>query len=299
MVIRVKIDDKARDRFLQISQQYYIDNNEKRKYDYHIGDGTMCLRKSMIPYIFPSQNKPDVYDRDNFMRGLGMEHSVVDILKVMIPDGEFQMDIYFDKITGHPDYTDPKNKMIFEIKATNITEPITIESDYIKSYIRQIVYYMLLTGYSDGIIVIKYSLPFFIEYDKEINKKLKKRGEKGSYWAKIKPHNKNNIIPWLFISVNISEDEPLRNSIRDILTKYIKPTYFRAINNRDLTIIPVLDEKKERNWKCTNCKAKKICDMIPDKQNDPEIRKYLLNKHIDDVVERISHQLPTISESIG
>lgn len=280
MVIKISEDHQFRDQFIKEGREIYLAGNATRSKYFHIGDKTYCARKSWIPYIFPSANLVNVYDMGNFMRGLGIEHAVVKVLNHMFKDGEFQMDILFDDITGHPDFVAATN--VFEIKSTNSTTPLDLDSYKITSYVRQVVYYMLLTNMTEGKIVINYSLPFFLE------KATKKKPKNGIQLYSVKWHQESETIPWYVIKVEISEDEPLRKKIRWILSRKIKPVYDHVIKNRDLTVVPVLDGKIgfPQNPKCRMCNVKKICDMIPDRQTDPELRSYLLNQHIDGVVER-------------
>lgn len=280
MVIRIFEDNLFLNQFIEEGRRKYREGNSTRMKQYHIGDTTYCARKSWIPYVFPRENNPDVYDIDNFMRGLGLEHSVVEVLNYMFTDGQFQMDILFDDITGHPDFV--ADNKVFEIKATNSTTPLSLDSDKIKSYLRQVVYYMLLTNMREGKIIIKYSLPFFLE---RVQKRKPKNDDRHYY---VRWHQEKEVIPWFCIGLEISEDEPLRHNIRWILAKKLKPLYDYVLKNRDLTVVPVLPGKKTMpmDIKCSMCKVRKICDMIPDRQEDPELRSLLLNEHIDRIIER-------------
>ncbi len=74
----------------------------------------------------------------------------------------------------------------------------------------------------------------------------------------------------------------------------------KAVKERDLTIIPVLKEKKERHWKCMTCSYKKVCDMVPDKSdNMPMLRDLLLNIHIDSLVSIIQEDAQSRESKLG
>jgi hypothetical protein len=276
MTIIIKEDKEFRAKFEAAAIKLYEENNIKRGSDpfHHIGDGTYCARKALIPYIFPSRAGLDIYEVGNFMRGLGVEHATVVVLDYMnkLNKTNFQLDIIFDDITGHPDYV-VDGQHVFEIKSTNAQDDLDINSSNLKSYTRQVVYYMLLTGISKGKVIINYGLPFRMKYDKE------------SKQYDVYYRNKEKRSPYFMYSLEITEDEPLRKTIRTILIDKIKPTFDKAVKNRDLTIIPVLEERKKYDWKCMSCKFRKLCDMVPDKQEDQELRGYLLNKHIDNIVQ--------------
>ena len=280
MVITISEDPEFEQEFKKAAIEMYEENNRKRIADnkLHIADITFCIRKQLIPQIFPSQAGLDIYTVGNFIRGSGAESGIIPILQYQFrgDDNEFQMDIEFDNVTGHPDFVDKTKGIIFEIKNTNAQESLKIDSDNLKSYTRQVVYYMLLTGMTEGKVIVQYGLPFEMEY-------LKSDGING-YHHKIKYRNKDNKSPYFFYKIYIPANEPLRNQIRFILNNLIRPTMVQAVRNRDLTIIPILKEKKEGHWKCTTCQFRKTCDMLPDKQNNETLRNLLLNVHIDSLI---------------
>lgn len=264
-------------RFVDAVLGYNRENNIKRRSDnkLHIADITYCARKTLIPQVFPSQDNLNIHTANNFMRGVGAESSIIPILNYLYKDdsNEFQMDIQFDNVTGHPDFVNKTEGIVFELKNTNAQDSLTIDSDNLKSYTRQVIYYMLLTGMTEGKVIVQYGLPFEMAYNQE-NKH-----------HKITYRKHKNQMPYFFYKIHIPEDHTLRTQIRSILNNIIRPIMEKALLERDLTIIPILKEKKERHWKCMTCEYKRTCDMIPDKQNIPEIRSLLLNEHIDGLIE--------------
>lgn len=276
MAIIIAEDKEFYKEFTDAAIKLHQENNIVRQNNelHNIGDGTYCARKSLIPYVFPSQSKLSIYEVGNFLRGIGTEHATVIVLNYMnkLKKTNFQLNILFEDITGHPDFV-VDGEHVFELKSTNVQSDLTIDSDKLKSYTRQVAYYMLLTGISKGKVIVHYNLPFTMKYDKKTKQ------------YEIKYREKEGKPVYFMYKLEITEDEPLRQTIRTILTDKIKPTFDKAVKQRDLTIIPVLDEKKKRDWKCLGCKHKKICDMVPDRQEDPELRSILLNKHIDSIVE--------------
>lgn len=275
--ITIEEDNEFGLRFVDAVLGYHRQNNIKRRSDnkLHIADITYCVRKSLIPQVFPSQDVMNIHTTSNFMRGVGAESSIIPILHYMYKDddNEFQMDIQFDNVTGHPDFVNKTKGIIFELKNTNAQESLSIDSDNLKSYTRQVVYYMLLTGMTEGKVIVQYGLPFEMLYNTE-NKH-----------HKITYRKHKQKVPFFFYKITIAPDHPLRTQIRSILNDTIRPVMERALLNRDLTIIPVLPEKKDNHWHCTTCEYKKYCTMIPDKQDNPTLRSLLLNEHIDKLIE--------------
>lgn len=288
MPILVEEDNEFLQEYMDTTIKYHEENNVRRASDglVHIGDITYCARKAWIPYIFPLRNKLDIYEVDNFDRGLGTEYSIVKILdyRYSEKDTDFQMEIQFDGITGHPDFT-VKDEVVFELKSTNTIDKLNLKSDNIKSYVRQVVYYMLLTGIETGRILIKYNLPFHMKYIRN----QKREDGNPNYQYNIEYHHKNNRVPYYFLKVTIPKDDPLRHSVRDILVNKIKPLYKHVLKNRDLTVIPTLPDKKVNGWKCRYCKHNELCSTIPDRQTDPELRGFLLNEFIDkEVINKVT-----------
>jgi hypothetical protein len=274
--IEISEDPEFGEQFVKAVVDYYNNNNTNRIADgkLHIADITYCIRKTLIPQVFPSQAGVNIYSASNFMRGSGAESSIIPVLNYLYKDdnNEFQMDIQFDNVTGHPDFVNHTKGIVFELKNTNAQDSLTISSDNLKSYTRQVVYYMLLTGMEEGKVIVQYGLPFEMEYDKDSKKHT------------VTYRNKQKKVPYFFYKINIAPDHPLRTSIKHMLNNMIRPAMVRAVKERDLTIIPILKEKKERHWKCMTCEYKKTCDMIPDKQDNPMLRDLLLNVHIDSLV---------------
>lgn len=276
MTITISEDPEFAEEFEKAAIAMYEENNRKRIADgkLHIADITFCVRKQLIPQIFPSQAGLDIYTVGNFMRGSGAESSIVPVLEYHYrgQDNEFQMDIQFDNVTGHPDFINKTNGIVFEIKNTNAQESLKIDSDNLKSYNRQVIYYMLLTGMTEGKVIVQYGLPFNMEYNKE------NRHHKVTYRKHM------NHSPYFFYKIHIPADEPIRDNIRYILNDVIRPVMQQAVRERDLTIIPIIPDKKLNGWKCTTCSFKKTCGMIPDKQTNETLRNLLLNVHIDNLI---------------
>ncbi len=287
MVITISEDPEFAEEFSKAAIAMYEENNRKRASDglLHIGDLTYCARKSWIPYIFPLRNKLNIYDVENFRRGLGTEHSIVSILDYIhrYEHTDFQLEVLFEGITGHPDFT-VKDNIVYELKSTNKIDKLSLKSDNIKSYIRQVSYYLLLTGIETGRIVVNLNLPFYMEYERN---QVRKEDDP-NYLYRIKYHSKNNQIPYFFIKVTIPKNDILRTKVNDILINKLKPLYDHVIKNRDLTVVPRLPDFLKNGWKCRYCQHRDLCNSIPDKQNDPELRSLLLNEFIDDEVKIVS-----------
>lgn len=240
----------------------------------HISDLTYCLRKALITVQNQDKVENSIYDYTNFMDGLDSEKVIVDILSNAkgVGETEYQKDINFFDFTAHPDYIE--NSVIYELKATNKNQPLILSDDVLKSYINQIVYYMVLLDMEKGKIIVRYNLPYFLEYlgKDELNEPV----------YKLKFHKDTKEFPFFVVRLTIPKDAKIRSIVKDALTTVIKPLYLQG----DITKIPVLDNK-QFNWKCGYCKVRDICDTIPDKQYDTNIRDIILNKHIGNASNKV------------
>lgn len=256
----------------------------------HIGNLTGCIRQSMIQEKYAEQVEDNnIYDYCNFMDGLDSEKILVDILDNSRKDGaekgEFQKDIVFDNFIAHPDWIDSENEVIFELKSTAKIKPFILSDDTFRSYIRQIVLYMVLEGVEKGRILVRYRLPYFPLYvtkDTIVDPTRNFTGDCESMY-KLMFHKDSGQFPFYTAKITIPLHAPIREQIKNYLKDIIKPIYLSG----DIEQVPVLEDKPT-NWKCKSyCKVKEFCDSIPDRQTDPDKRFVLLNKYLDESVDRI------------
>ncbi len=237
---------------------------------------------------YADQIEPNtIYDYVNFIQGLNSESAIVDILQSQMPEGTesiFQKDIDFSGISGHPDFIE--GDWVFELKSTNKIKPLILSDDTVKGYIRQAVYYMILLDIEKGRIIVRYNLPYFPEYITKDTIKDRNRNftGDGESMYKLRFHKDTGQFPFFIINVNIPLQAPIREKVKKGLLEVVKPLYDAG----DITKIPRLDGMMDlSNWKCSNyCKVREICSEIEDEQTDPEIRSILLNKHIDNSMDK-------------
>ena len=255
---------------------HYKEKNKKRQQDgtIHIFEIINCLRQSLILQQYPEEiGDLTIYDCMNFDHGLNSEAVLVNILESQKEKGvstEYQYDIDFSGISGHPDYIE--GDWVFELKSVNKFKPLILSDSSVTGYIKQVVYYMILMDIEKGRVVVKYNMPFFPEldhYDETDAEPL----------YKLRFHKETGQFPYFTFRVDIPLSAPIRQKVKQDLLNVVKPMYKEG----NITNIPRLDGALDgSNWKCkTYCKAKDKCMEIPDEQYDSEIRDILLNKHIE------------------
>lgn len=268
--------------------KFYEQKNLSRQQDgyIHIYEITNCLRQSLIYQQYPEEiRKLTIWDCMNFDHGLNSETVLVDILKSQSEDHslstEYQKDIDFAGISGHPDFI--HGDWVFELKSVNKFKPLILSADSVKGYIRQVVYYMILLNIEKGRVIVKYNLPFFPEKVTEIAEDENFPDIKTPLY-KLNFHQDTGQFPYYSIKVNIPLSAPIRQKVKNGLLEIVKPLYKQG----DITKIPRLDGMLNgSNWKCSRyCKVREKCLQISDEQNDIEVRNIILNKHIDDQMDK-------------
>ena len=300
----VSVDEDYLRQLSQKIRDYFEKRNLERIHDgkIHISDLTYCMRKAIIGRKWPEKVKMTIDDYVVFMDGLGSEKMLVEILNDDAPEGstEYQKDVAFDEFSAHPDYVD-ENQTVFEFKTSNTIQHIVLSNDILKSYIRQTVYYMTLMGITEGKILVRYKRNEFPEYIAKddidcflISDPKHKFVNDNKPMFKLIKHKDIGQFPFFAAKVELKYDAAVRSKITDGLINVIKPLY----KTGDIEKLPRL-ENYPVNWKCQYCNVKDICDQIPDLQMDQYKRNILLNKHIDNTVNKLyhRHKLGTINDN--
>jgi hypothetical protein len=269
---------------------YYERKNKIRQQDgtIHIFEITNCLRQSLIFQQYPeSADRLTIWDTTNFDHGLNSETVLVDILESEKEEGvgtEYQRNIDFSGISGHPDYIE--GDWVFELKSVNKFKPLILSDSSVTNYIKQVAYYMILMNIEKGRIIAKYNMPFFPENIKATNDiKIKLGVDINENIYKLNFHKETGQFPYFMAKVTIPLDAPIRQKVKDGLLNVMKPLYREG----DITKFPRLEGAEDNsNWKCSKyCKVRTKCMELADEQHDSQIRDILLNKHIDKAVNKV------------
>lgn len=308
--VKVRVNTQYLSTFGKRIKKKFMDSNKKRAEDskkgiIHAGNTVGCIRQSMLSeqnleYL---ADKYNIWDYVDFMDGNGSESAIVSILDHdKDPDklGDYQLDVKFDDFTAHPDYIDDDG-VVLELKSSKKIKPFILSEETVKKYIRQLTLYLILTDKTEGIILARYARPDFPEYVRtktwdssigdydysamdEIMKlnKDNKNFKKEDNLYKLVFHRDSGQFPFWAVSVEIEADAKSREIVKRAMREVTAPLYKAG----DVTQIPILDDK-ENNWACTKyCKVKELCDQTPDLQKDPNKRFVLLNKHIDQAMNK-------------
>lgn len=247
-------------------------NSHRRNIDdkIHVSDilWGSCLRKAYYARVIKDYEFTDD-DIDNFVRGESSEHVLVDLADI----GVGQHELFFeDDLIARPDLLSvspsdsneqqqqqqqPKN-LIVEFKDTKSFERLTPENPKFKGYLRQLLYYLIISGFDAGVLCIRYAS----------NRKLQwiKRDEKGDYFFSPLVNNETgeNKLPELETwTVILEKDSEIRELLKDEIRMRVS-ILRAALNSKNPLELPKVAEE----WKCIRCPFLKNCNPLTIEKKD-------------------------------
>ncbi len=208
------LQNKLKERY---EQRRRLDNNV------HVSDiiPSSCIRKQYYTRKLPELDIISNETVQHFVRGEASELVITSLADLGVSQSELKM----DGLTGRPDIMN--SDIIVELKDTMNTQRLNVTDDKFKSYLRQLLYYLVITGIEKGIISIKYNI-----------KELK--------WIKSDSHGDYFFRPFNSKSPEIESWEiflPASDITREILKNEMirrKNLFLKALENEDVTILPRL-----------------------------------------------------------
>ena len=110
-----------------------------------------CIRKQYFGRKNPELDKISSESVQHFIRGESSEAAITSLADM----GVSQMDSDMDCLIAHPDIMN--QDQIVELKDTLRNKRLGIYYYQFKSYVRQLLYYLVITGIEKGIISIRYN----------------------------------------------------------------------------------------------------------------------------------------------
>jgi CRISPR/Cas system-associated exonuclease Cas4 (RecB family) len=204
----------------------------------HVSDilPSSCIRKQYYSRIYPHEDPISDESIHHFVRGESSEFAITQLAKIGVAQAELQM----DDIVAHPDIMDnTSQKVIIELKDTVAGKRLDINDYTFRSYLRQLLYYLIMTGIENGIISIRYN-------NREM--RLINKDETGEYFFRPTHAKDPGIVSW---SVNLPKDDIAREILRNEMVLR-KNMLVNALENHDVTILPRLTEPLKSS-KCPKC----------------------------------------------
>lgn len=208
----------------------------------HVSDiiPTTCIRKQFYSRKYPELDPISNESVHHFVRGESSEFIITSLANI----GVAQPEIETDGIISHPDVM-LDEEVIVELKDTLSGKRLDITDERFRSYLRQLLYYLVITGIEKGILSIRYNSKEFrwIRSDSE-----------GDYYFRPRDGKEAGIESW---SVYIPKGDISREILKNEMVRR-KNLFLRALQENDVSILPKLAEAK-RSSKCPWCKFYNKC----------------------------------------
>jgi len=227
----------------------------------HVSDilPTNCIRKQYYSRKFPEIDPISNESVHHFVRGEASEFVITDLANMGVSQAELEM----DGLIAHPDIMSENEKgeenerlieagvkakgqsVIVELKDTVNGRSLDITDQKFRSYLRQLLYYLVMTNIEKGIISIRYN-----------SRELRwiKSSTEGDYF--FRPYNGRDvgIESW---QVFLPKEDIAREILKNEMVRR-KSLFRRALQENNVSILPRLAETI-RNTRCPYCKFYQKC----------------------------------------
>jgi hypothetical protein len=237
----------------------------------HVSDilPSTCLRRQYYSRKYPELYPLTDETVHHFIRGESSEHIITKLANV----GAAQVPINSDMgVQGHPDIfiarrrcesgedrekenparkivqnnkDNNKEPVIIELKDNTSGERLDFEHPTFRSYLKQLLYYMVITEVEKGILSIRYNI-------KELN--WVKRDDDGDHFVRPFDAKPVGIESW-FITLPLNDIA--RELIRDQIVER-KERFQKALRNNTVEILPRL-KGRDKALKCRRCPFNSKC----------------------------------------
>jgi hypothetical protein len=263
-VIIVAIKIKKNKEFTELLQKNLKARYEERKRIdtiAHVSDiiPTTCIRKQYYTRKFPDYDSISNETVHHFVRGESSEFVITQLADM----GVAQANIEMNGIVAHPDIMTGGKDTIVELKDTVAGKRLDFYDETFRSYLRQLLYYLVMTNIEKGVISIRYNI-------KEL--RWIKSDSEGDYFFRPFEAKDVGIESWEVVL-------PAGDIAREILKNEMvrrKNLFLRALAESNVSILPRLIDEAKRN-KCPHCQFYHKC-MDQDSESE-EAKK--MAKEID------------------
>ena len=235
---------------------------DKRRVDniVHVSDiiPTTCIRKQYYSRKFPELDPLSNESVHHFVRGESSEFVITELASL----GVAQATIEMDGIVAHPDIMNEVESVIVELKDTVNGKRLDITDSTFRAYLRQLLYYLVMTGIEKGIISIRYNI-------REL-RWIKSDSEGNDYF--FRPFNAKDvgIESW---EIHLPATDVVREILKNEMVRR-KNLFLKALEENDVSMLPRLPEFA-RNKKCSWCP---FYDKCMNKDNETDKAKEMLNE---------------------
>jgi hypothetical protein len=234
---------------------------DKRRVDsiVHVSDiiPTTCIRKQYYSRKFPDLDPLSNESVHHFVRGESSEFVITELASL----GVAQTTIEMDGIVAHPDIMNEVESVIVELKDTVNGKRLDITDSTFRAYLRQLLYYLVMTGIEKGIISVRYNI-------REL-RWIKSDSEGNDYF--FRPFNAKDvgIESW---EIHLPATDVAREILKNEMVRR-KNLFLKALEENDVSILPRLPEFARK--KCSWCP---FYDKCMNKDNETDKAKEMSNE---------------------
>jgi hypothetical protein len=225
----------------------------------HVSDiiPTTCIRKQYYSRKFPELDPLSNESVHHFVRGESSEFVITELASL----GVAQATIEMDGIVAHPDIMNEVESVIVELKDTVNGKRLDITDSTFRAYLRQLLYYLVMTGLEKGIISVRYNI-------REL-RWIKSDSEGNDYF--FRPFNAKDvgIESW---EIHLPATDVAREILKNEMVRR-KNLFLKALEENDVSILPRLPEFARK--KCSWCP---FYDKCMNKDNETDKAKEMSNE---------------------
>lgn len=222
----------------------YEEKRRTNKTPVHVSDilPSTCLRKQYYSRKFPELDPLTDEAVHHFVIGQASEFVITKLAGM----GIAQADIEMDDIVAHPDIMDCDRNVIVELKDTVNGKRLDFYDSTFRSYLRQLLYYLVMTGIEKGILSIRYNVKEFRWIKSDL---------KGDYF--FRPFNNAKDIGIESWEVLLPSDDIARELLKNEMVRR-KNLFVKALEHNDVSALPRLIDEEKR-IKCPQCQFNDKC----------------------------------------
>jgi hypothetical protein len=234
---------------------------DKRRVDniVHVTDiiPSTCIRKQYYSRKFPELDPLSNESVHHFVRGESSEFVITELASL----GVAQATIEMDGIVAHPDIMNEVESVIVELKDTVNGKRLDITDSTFRAYLRQLLYYLVMTGIEKGIISVRYNI-------REL-RWIKSDSEGNDYF--FRPFNAKDvgIESW---EIHLPATDVAREILKNEMVRR-KNLFLKALEENDVSVLPRLPEFARK--KCSWCP---FYDKCMNKDNESDKAKEMANE---------------------
>jgi hypothetical protein len=241
LVIEIQRDTE----FTQLLLDNLLQKHNERKREgnvVHVSDiiPTNCIRRQYYGRKFPEMAPLDHESVHHFVRGEASEFVITKLAGLGVSQAELNM----DGIIAHPDIMG--KDLVVELKDTVNGKRLDFSDNTFRSYLRQLLYYLTITGIEKGIISIRYNI-------KEL-RWIRRDAEGNDYFVRPSDAKDVGIESWQVI---LPKGDIARELLKNEMVRR-KNLFLKALKESDSAILPRLPEN-QRPFKCKWCEFYNKC----------------------------------------